>query len=76
MRILIWNIRGLGNEARKKQLKEVMKERDVDIIALQETKRECFTDREFNSFQGSKDFVWGWKSARGSAGGCHALKID
>lgn len=46
-----------------------MKERDVDIIALQETKRECFTDREFNSFQGNKDFVWGWKSARGSAGG-------
>lgn len=58
MIILFYNIRGLGSVARGGQLKEVIKEKRVYIICLQETKKEVFLDRELNSFQGGRSFVW------------------
>lgn len=69
MKILFWNVRGLGNSARRGLLKEMIKLRDIDIVGLQETKRENFSNRELNSFQGSKTFSWAWKASRGASGG-------
>lgn len=69
MKILFWNVRGLGNSARRGLLKEMIKLRDIDIVGLQETKRENFSNRELNSFQGSKTFSWAWKTSRGASGG-------
>lgn len=69
MRCLFWNVRGLGNKARRRQLKVVIKERDVDLLCVQETKKESFTNKELNSFQGDKSFSRSWKAARGASGG-------
>lgn len=69
MKVLFWNLRGLGNQARERQLKELIKQKEIDIVCLQETKKERFTDRELGSFQGVKDFIWCWKASRGASGG-------
>lgn len=43
MKILFWNVRGLGNQARQAQLRELLRQKEVDIVCLQETtKREVF----------------------------------
>lgn len=69
MKVLFWNIRGMGSHARKRQLKELLNNKEVDIVCLQETKKELFTERELNSFQGGKNFSWCWKASRGASGG-------
>lgn len=56
MKVLVWNIRGLGNSARGRQLRELIIEKEVDIICIQETKKESFSDRDLNTFQGNRIF--------------------
>jgi exonuclease III len=43
MRILYWNVRGLGGKGRKRQLKKMVIMHRVDIMCLQETMKEQFT---------------------------------
>lgn len=45
MKVLFWNVRGLGNKARKRQLKELVRDRGADIICLQDTKKMSFQDK-------------------------------
>lgn len=56
MKVLFWNIRGLGNSARGRQLRELIIEKEVDIICIQETKKKSFSDRDLNTFQGNRIF--------------------
>jgi exonuclease III len=37
MKVMIWNIRGMGKKARVRQLKEMISREDVDILGVQET---------------------------------------
>lgn len=37
MKALIWNVRGLGNKSRVRQLRELIQKEQVDIVGLQET---------------------------------------
>jgi exonuclease III len=37
IRAFIWNVRGFGQEGRRNQLKEYIRQEDVDIVGLQET---------------------------------------
>ncbi|KAF2952087.1 hypothetical protein DAI22_01g309400 [Oryza sativa Japonica Group] len=69
MKILFWNARRLGGKPRKRQLKELIYERGLDIVCIQETKKESFNSRELNSYQGAKEFFWCWKASRGASGG-------
>lgn len=69
MNILFWNVRGLGNPGRRRQLIEVVKENKIDVICLQETIRVSFKMRELNSFCSNKDFEWLTKPAVGHSGG-------
>ena len=69
MKILFWNARRLGGKPRKRQLKELIYERGLDIACIQETKKESFNSRELNSYQGAKEFFWCWKASRGASGG-------
>lgn len=52
MNILFWNVRGLGNPDRRRQLKEVVKDNKIEIICLQETIRVSFKMRELYQFGG------------------------
>jgi exonuclease III len=42
IKTLIWNIRGFGIEGRRRQLKEYLRQENVDIVGLQETIKQNF----------------------------------
>jgi len=69
MKILFWNIRGLGNAGRRRQLVELCKKHDFHFICLQETIKETFRSRELNSFSRGLDFHWSWIPSNGHYGG-------
>jgi exonuclease III len=64
-----WNMRGFGQSGRKTQVKEFMKKENLDIIFLQETMRQEFTDQELRSLVNGELFHWHWRSAVGRSGG-------
>jgi exonuclease III len=47
MRFLSWNVRGLGKAYRSLVKNHILQE-DLDLVALQETIRQDFKDREYN----------------------------
>ena len=57
MRILFWNIRGFGRTGRRMLLRELLCKHRIDIICLQETIKQDFTDSELESMEvGDKFF--------------------
>src|ERR1043165_6505218 len=68
MKVLFWNIRGFGARGRRNQICDLLRSEHIDILCLQETKREDFSLSEFHRLGGS-DFTWNWVAAVGSAGG-------
>jgi exonuclease III len=68
MRVVFWNVRGLGAAGRQRQLREMVFEQKVDIICLQETIKQSFTDRELRNLVGD-NFTWRYVAAVGHSGG-------
>ena len=68
MKILFWNIRGFGARGRRNQLRDLLSVERIDILCLQETKKESFSLSKFHGI-GGDDFSWHWVAAVGSAGG-------
>jgi len=69
MKILFWNIRGLGNAGRRRQLVELCKKHNFHFICLQETIKETFRSRELNSFSRGLNFYWSWNPSNVHLGG-------
>lgn len=69
MKILFWNIRGLGNAGRRKLLVELVSKYAFDCICLQETTKTSFRQRELDRFAGQKDMHWFWVPCVGHSGG-------
>lgn len=44
MKILFWNVRGLGKSYRRNLVRNHILQEDVDIVALQETIKQDFED--------------------------------
>jgi len=58
MRVLFWNIRGLGKLARVRQLKELVANEKVDIIGIQETIKQTFSPHDLDSLAPRGMFSW------------------
>jgi exonuclease III len=69
MKILFWNIRGLGNAGRRKLLVELVNKHGFDCICLQETIKSSFRQRELDRFAGQRDMFWTWLPSSGHSGG-------
>lgn len=71
MRFLFWNVRGLGkgSRSRRRQVREYIEEHNLEVVGLQETIKETFTDAELHDMAGNKDFSWIWSPAQGRSGG-------
>ncbi|XP_071685197.1 uncharacterized protein [Lolium perenne] len=69
MRALIYNLRGFGGQGRRTQLRDYMQRDRVDILGLQETVRQDFTDSELRSLECGGQFCWNWLPATGQSGG-------
>jgi hypothetical protein len=69
MRALFYNLRGFGGQGRRTQLRDYMQRDRVDILGLQETVRQDFSDSELRSLECGGQFCWNWLPASGQSGG-------
>jgi exonuclease III len=69
MRILFWNVRGVGKSHRKKLVANHVFLEDLDVVAIQETIKQDFTDGELKEMARNKAMVWHWTPAIGHSGG-------
>jgi len=56
MRLLFWNVRGLGKSNRRELVKEHVLQESLDLVALQETIKHDFEDWELKEMFGNKEF--------------------
>ena len=63
MRILSWNVRGLGKKARKRQVRDYVTKEKIDIVGLQETMKQDFTDHDLHELAGGANLIWFWLPA-------------
>lgn len=57
MKIISWNIRGSGSSVRKRLVSKLIKDRNPDVLLLQETKIESFESSVFQRTCGSSDVI-------------------
>jgi exonuclease III len=69
MRALFWNIRGFGRRGRRTLLKDYLRLHRIDLVLLQETIKQDFTDAELASLEVGEKFFWSWLPANGHSGG-------
>ncbi|XP_028086229.1 uncharacterized protein LOC114287150 [Camellia sinensis] len=69
MKIMSWNVRGLGRAEKRRRVRQVIQDRKVDVLLLQETKKSSVDEMFVRS-------VWPWErmafmavDSDGSAGG-------
>jgi exonuclease III len=69
MKILFWNIRGLGAEGRRRQLSEIRQTHRVDVMCLQETIKSEFSVGDLSALSEGFSYEWVWTAAQGHSGG-------
>ncbi|XP_073358315.1 uncharacterized protein [Aegilops tauschii subsp. strangulata] len=67
MRVLFWNIRGFGQDGRRRQLIEYVRDEHIDIVVIQETMRSDFSLPELDRLS-THLFAWHWLPSSGNAG--------
>jgi exonuclease III len=56
MKILFWNVRGLGGKNRRSQLKELINKYRVDVFSLQEAMKTKFSICELSKLVDGQNF--------------------
>jgi exonuclease III len=69
MKDIFWNIRGLNHPGRNLSLEHLIKSNRVDIVGVQETKKESFTHSFLKNLTNPIVFSWNFLPARVTAGG-------
>lgn len=55
---MFWNVRGLGTVHRRGLVHKHILQENLDVVGIQETIKQDFTDHELKDMSGSVDFVW------------------
>ncbi|GMJ00605.1 hypothetical protein like AT4G29090 [Hibiscus trionum] len=69
MRILTWNIRGLGSKLKVSAVNKIIRDNKVEMAFLQETKKESFSEQEVGRLWFDDDFEFQFAKATGRSGG-------
>ncbi|CAL5381702.1 unnamed protein product [Camellia sinensis] len=69
MKLLSWNVRGLGRPEKRRKIKQVFCERRVDMVLLQETKRSTIDEKFVRSIWGREQMDFMAVDSAGAAGG-------
>ena len=69
MKGVFWNSRGLADLAKHRYLAEMVREEQINFIALSETGRDNFTDTTLKNLCGGRDFIWHNMAPHGRSGG-------
>lgn len=68
MNILNWNIRGMNSPRKRQALSDYIRHYQVDMIAIQETKKDTFSDRILRNIAPRFD-IWIYLPSHGASGG-------
>ena len=69
MKVLSWNVRGLGGASRRLVVKEIVRSQKVQIVMLQETKLKGVSNNLVKEIWGRRSVKWVAVNAVGAAGG-------
>jgi exonuclease III len=69
MKGVVWNSRGLADLAKHRFLAELVREEQINFIALSETGRESFPDHVLKNLCAGRDFLWHAMAPHGRSGG-------
>ncbi|XP_028085234.1 uncharacterized protein LOC114286280 [Camellia sinensis] len=69
MKLLSWNVRGLGKSIKRRKIKKLLFERKVDVALFQETKRPAVTDEFVRSCWPGEQMAYMAVDSEGAAGG-------
>jgi exonuclease III len=73
MRILSWNIRGLGGMEKRKEVRKLVWEKSPTIVCLQETKLQVCDDFLCSSLWGTSPVGFSFRPSVGASGGLLTL---
>ncbi|KAL4379135.1 hypothetical protein GQ457_02G017150 [Hibiscus cannabinus] len=73
MRLLTWNIRGLGTVTKVNAVKNIVRNQRIDLILLQETKKETFSEVDIGKIWVDDQFDFQFSGATGKSGGLLVL---
>ncbi|KAL8461410.1 hypothetical protein ACS0TY_032759 [Phlomoides rotata] len=69
MMILSYNVRGSGRKEKRRELRDLIQERRIDVACIQETKMEVMEEKVYKTMWGHRQFEWSYKGAEGNSGG-------
>jgi hypothetical protein len=69
MKGIFWNSRGLANLAKYRYISDVVKEHNLDFIAVMETGKQDMSKTSLNRLSGGADFIWHCLPPKGRSGG-------
>ncbi|KAL8516062.1 hypothetical protein ACS0TY_014658 [Phlomoides rotata] len=69
MKILTYNIRGLGSKAKLREVRELIREHKIDFCCIQESKKEVIDEFLCRAVWGEGNFSWAFREADGRSGG-------
>lgn len=73
MKLMSYNIRGVGSQIKKKEIQESIRKFKLDVTCLQESKIEGATEEICRSICGSNDCGWAASDSIGRSGGIITL---
>lgn len=76
MKILSFNVRGLGKRVKRRELRETLKNHKIDFCCLQETKEENMSNRICKSIWWDHAYDWASLDAEGNSGGVLSIWND
>lgn len=68
MKVLSWNCRGIRSREKKAYFKDVILNKKIYLLSIQETKKCDFTNRSLSHLASHFD-IWKWLPAVGTSGG-------
>jgi hypothetical protein len=69
MRVVSWNIRGLGGLVRRKEVRKLVGEKNPSIVCLLETKLSICDDFHCSSLWGNAPYAYSFRPSVGASGG-------
>ncbi|KAL8513844.1 hypothetical protein ACS0TY_013094 [Phlomoides rotata] len=70
MKVISYNIRGLGCRTKRKEIRDLVKKLRVDVCCIQESKKEEVNERLCKSVWGNWSKIgWAYSGSEGRAGG-------
>lgn len=76
MKIVSFNVRGLGGRVKKRELKKLVNREKLDMMCIQETKLENISQRTCRAIWAGDDFEWCFLPSAGRSGGILCLWRD